>query len=39
MLLKRAYTRGQFEQMLAQTKFSKVEIAEDKMGLEVWMTK
>lgn len=39
MLLKRAYSRGQFEQMLAQTKFSKVEIAEDKMGLEVWMTK
>ncbi|MGA7858916.1 MAG: methyltransferase domain-containing protein [Terracidiphilus sp.] len=39
MLVKRAYTRGQFEQMLAQTKFSKVEIAEDKMGLEVWMTK
>jgi len=39
MLLKRAYTRQQFEQMLAQTEFAKVEIAESDLGLEIAMTK
>lgn len=39
MLLKRAYTRQQFEQMLAQTEFSKVEIAENDLGLEIRMTR
>jgi ubiquinone/menaquinone biosynthesis C-methylase UbiE len=39
MLLKRAYTRQQFEQMLAQAEFSKVEITETDLGLEIAMTK
>ena len=39
MLLKRAYTRQQFEQMLGQTEFAKVEIAENDLGLEIAMTK
>jgi ubiquinone/menaquinone biosynthesis C-methylase UbiE len=39
MLLKSAYTREQFEHMLAQTRFSRVEINEAEIGLEVWMTK
>jgi ubiquinone/menaquinone biosynthesis C-methylase UbiE len=39
MLLKRAYTKEQFQQMLAQTGFSAVEIADPGLGLEVWMTR
>jgi ubiquinone/menaquinone biosynthesis C-methylase UbiE len=39
MLLKSAYTREQFQQMLTQTEFSNVEIAEDGIGFEIWMTK
>lgn len=39
MLLKRAYTKQQFEQMLAETKFEKVEILETDIGLEISMTK
>jgi ubiquinone/menaquinone biosynthesis C-methylase UbiE len=39
MLLKRAYTKPQFEQMLAQAEFAKVEIAENHLGLEIEMTK
>jgi ubiquinone/menaquinone biosynthesis C-methylase UbiE len=39
MLLKSAYTREQFQQMLAQTEFGSVEIAEDGIGFEIWMTK
>ncbi|MGB6689647.1 MAG: methyltransferase domain-containing protein [Terracidiphilus sp.] len=39
MLLKRAYTRQQFEQMLAQAEFAKVEIVETDLGLEIAMTK
>jgi ubiquinone/menaquinone biosynthesis C-methylase UbiE len=39
MLLKSAYTREQFQQMLAQTEFTNVEIAEDGIGFEIWMTK
>lgn len=35
MLLKRAYTRPQFEAMAAQTKFERVEIKEFPIGLEV----
>lgn len=38
-LLKSAYSREQFEGMLAQTQFSGVEIHESGIGLEVWMTK
>jgi ubiquinone/menaquinone biosynthesis C-methylase UbiE len=39
MLLKSAYTREQFQAMLAQTEFSKVEISEADIGLEIVMTK
>jgi ubiquinone/menaquinone biosynthesis C-methylase UbiE len=39
MLLKSAYTSEEFEQMLAQTKFSKVSIDEGEIGLEISMTK
>jgi ubiquinone/menaquinone biosynthesis C-methylase UbiE len=39
MLLKSAYLRQEFEQMLAQTKFSSVAIDEGEMGLEIAMTK
>jgi hypothetical protein len=39
MLVKSAYTRPQFEQMLAQTEFSRVEISEADIGLEISMTK
>ncbi len=39
MLLKSAYTREQFQQMLAQTGFSRVEIGEAEIGFEIAMTK
>ena len=39
MLLKSAYTKEEFQQMLAQANFSSVEINEDGMGFEIWMTK
>jgi ubiquinone/menaquinone biosynthesis C-methylase UbiE len=39
MLLKSAYTREEFQQMLWETKFHNVEIKEDYMGLELWLTK
>jgi ubiquinone/menaquinone biosynthesis C-methylase UbiE len=35
MLLKRAYTRKEFEHFLSQTKFETVEIKEDPVGLEI----
>ena len=35
MLLQRAYTRAEFEQLLSQTKFDSVEIREDLIGLEL----
>jgi ubiquinone/menaquinone biosynthesis C-methylase UbiE len=35
MLLKRAYTREEFEQLLSQTKFERVGVAEDLIGLEL----
>jgi ubiquinone/menaquinone biosynthesis C-methylase UbiE len=35
MLLKRAYTKGELEQFLAQTKFGRIEIQEDSIGLEL----
>ncbi len=35
MLLKRAYTRIEFEQFLSQTQFSPIEIKEDLIGLEL----
>ena len=39
MLLKRAYTKGEFEQFVAQTKFAGVRIQEDPIGLEVALEK
>lgn len=39
MLIRNAYSRGEFEQMLAQTAFSRVEISADGMGFEITMTK
>jgi len=38
-LLRRAYTKQQFEQMLAQAPFSKTHVAELGLGLEISMTK
>jgi ubiquinone/menaquinone biosynthesis C-methylase UbiE len=38
-LLRSAYTREQFEAMLAQTEFSRVEIAENGIGLEISLTR
>lgn len=37
MLLKRAYTKAEFERMLAETKFQSFDIQEDGMRLEVSM--
>jgi len=39
MLLKRAYTRRGFEQLLAQTKFREAQIREDSIALEILLTK
>lgn len=38
-LIRSAYSRAEFEQMLAQTEFSNVEIAGDGFGFEITMTK
>jgi ubiquinone/menaquinone biosynthesis C-methylase UbiE len=39
MLLKRAYTRQQFEALLAPIGFSKTEIRTNAIGLEAWLVK
>ncbi|HJS29741.1 MAG TPA: class I SAM-dependent methyltransferase [Anaerolineales bacterium] len=39
VLLKNAYTRDQIERMVSQTEFSSVEIREDNVGMEIWLTK
>lgn len=39
ILLKNAYTKENFQQMLAQTQFSRTEIVEADIGFEVWMTR
>ncbi len=39
MLVKRAYTRTQFEEMIAETKFHGVEFRESPMGFEIVLTK
>jgi ubiquinone/menaquinone biosynthesis C-methylase UbiE len=39
MLLKRAYTRQEMEQMLAQVPFRRTEIHEAPIGMEVWFEK
>ena len=39
MLLRRAYTQAQFERMLLETEFSRAEVVESGIGLEVRMMK
>ncbi len=39
MLVRSAYTRGEFEQMLAQAGFSKVNLVEEGIGFEITMLK
>jgi len=39
MLIRNAYSRAEFEQMLEQTEFSRVDICQDGMGFEITMTK
>lgn len=39
MLLRRAYTRAEFERMIAQTGFRKVKIREELIGVEILMEK
>jgi len=39
MLLKRAYTRREFEDLIAETQFSGIEIRDNLIGLEIWLTK
>ncbi len=39
MLLKRAYTKREIEELLARTEFHGIEIQEDLIGLEIWLTK
>ena len=39
VLVKSAYTREQFQQMVAQTEFGKVEISKTPLGLEIAMAK
>jgi ubiquinone/menaquinone biosynthesis C-methylase UbiE len=38
-LVKNAYTREQFEHMLAQVNFRSVDIHQENIGFEIWMTK
>ena len=39
MLLKRAYTKGEFESMIARSKFHRAQIREDSFGLEIMLYK
>jgi ubiquinone/menaquinone biosynthesis C-methylase UbiE len=39
MLLKRAYTKGEFEKLISETKFQKTEIRENLIGLEILLSK
>jgi len=39
MLLKRAFTREEFQQLLAQTKFGPIDIREDLIGLELALSR
>jgi ubiquinone/menaquinone biosynthesis C-methylase UbiE len=38
-LIKRAYTKGQFEEMVSKSRFRTCKIQEDPIGLEVWLEK
>jgi ubiquinone/menaquinone biosynthesis C-methylase UbiE len=39
MLLKRAYTKSEYEELISETQFEGVEIREDLIGLEIVLTK
>jgi ubiquinone/menaquinone biosynthesis C-methylase UbiE len=39
MLLKRAYTKGEFEEMILRTKFHRYEIRQNLIGLEIVLSK
>jgi ubiquinone/menaquinone biosynthesis C-methylase UbiE len=39
VLLRRAYTKEQFEKFVAQTEFREAEIRQDLIGLEIWLQK
>ena len=39
MLIKRAYTKAQFEEFFAQTQFRSVSIDESPLGFEIWLEK
>ena len=39
MLLKRAYTRHEIDQMLAQLPFRRTEVHENPLGMEIWFEK
>jgi ubiquinone/menaquinone biosynthesis C-methylase UbiE len=39
MLLKRAYTKREFEQLLTQTQFRSIGIEETPIGMDVWLEK
>lgn len=39
MLLKRAYTKQEFEELISETRFHDIEIRDDLIGLEIWLTK
>ncbi|PTM58448.1 class I SAM-dependent methyltransferase [Desmospora activa] len=39
MLIKRAYTKDQFEEMVTKSRFQTCRIEQDKIGLEVWLQK
>jgi ubiquinone/menaquinone biosynthesis C-methylase UbiE len=39
MLIKRAYTKEEFAQMVSKSQFQTCEIQEDPIGLEVWLEK
>jgi ubiquinone/menaquinone biosynthesis C-methylase UbiE len=39
MLMKRAYTKSEFEYMISKTKFSDTKIQEELMGFEIWLSR
>lgn len=39
MLLKRAYTKSEFEEMVSETEFHGIEIREDLIGMEILLSK
>lgn len=39
MLIKRAYTKAQFEELAAKSNFGRSKIQENQIGLEVWLEK